>query len=83
MFRLATATRPARALPRLAQPMLRSRAMHDDFKPKVRTYAADSEESSVHAQAPKSGLAHLCQSPVREVPCRCRRSKRTWTRIQS
>ena len=42
--------------------------MHDDFKPKVRSYAADGEEASVHAQIEKDVAANKVVVFMKGVP---------------
>ena len=60
---------PATALPRAASlAPARRLCMHDDFKPKVRSYAADGEESSVHAQIEKDVKANKVVVFMKGVP---------------
>ena len=60
---------PATALPRAASlAPARRLCMHDDFKPKVRSYAADGEEASVHAQIEKDVAANKVVVFMKGVP---------------
>ena len=59
------------SLPRAASlgvPAARRLCMHDDFKPKVRSYAADGEEASVHAQIEKDVAANKVVVFMKGVP---------------
>ena len=56
------------SLPRAASLGVRRLCMHDDFKPKVRSYAADGEESSVHAQIEKDVKANKVVVFMKGVP---------------
>ena len=58
----------AASLPRAASLGVRRLCMHDDFKPKVRSYAADGEESSVHAQIEKDVKANKVVVFMKGVP---------------
>ena len=61
------------SLPRIASlgvPAARRLCMHDDFKPKVRSYAADGEEASVHAQIEKDVAANKVVVFMKGVPDR-------------
>ena len=56
------------SLPRAASLGVRRLCMHDDFKPKVRSYAADGEEASVHAQIEKDVKANKVVVFMKGVP---------------
>ena len=59
------------SVPRAASlgiPAARRLCMHDDFKPKVRSYAADGEEASVHAQIEKDVKANKVVVFMKGVP---------------
>ena len=58
----------SRSLPRAASLGVRRLCMHDDFKPKVRSYAADGEEASVHAQIEKDVAANKVVVFMKGVP---------------
>ena len=58
----------AASLPRAASLGVRRLCMHDDFKPKVRSYAADGEEASVHAQIEKDVAANKVVVFMKGVP---------------
>ena len=58
----------AASLPRAASLGVRRLCMHDDFKPKVRSYAADGEEASVHAQIEKDVKANKVVVFMKGVP---------------
>ena len=67
MMMLRASSRVA-SLPRAASLGARRLCMHDDFKPKVRSYAADGEESSVHAQIEKDVKANKVVVFMKGVP---------------
>ena len=69
--RLPAASSRLASLPRAASlgvPAARRLCMHDDFKPKVRSYAADGEEASVHAQIEKDVAANKVVVFMKGVP---------------
>ena len=67
MMMLRASSRVA-SLPRAASLGVRRLCMHDDFKPKVRSYAADGEEASVHAQIEKDVKANKVVVFMKGVP---------------